>query len=636
MPRDYRAGDEIVPGHRLAVFLGRGGVGEVWRARGPGGTDVALKVIDLAGIEGRKEFRALRLVMRIRHPNLVPVHAVWLKGHDGKILDLDLHGNETGTFEGGAVDALATTRAELHSTAATELIYAMGMGDQSLFALMQSCRTKGLEGIPRDELLNYLEEAAKAIDYLGSPTHELGSGPVAIHHGDIKPQNILIVGNSVEVCDFGLARVISASRSTSSAGTIAYASPESLEGNPGPTSDQYSLAISYYEVLTGVLPYREQTIAAVIERALDFSRVTAAEQAVLNRAVARDPRQRYPSAVAMVRALRGAAEVAAPPRRRFPAALVAGLAVFALIAAGWYFVNTFMLHGNPISLDATAKRNAASSPLAVRDGETAFQLGASALQEKQYDWAIQYFERAGQLDPRFARLPEIAKAYLERGSQYLGNQDPERALEDFRKGIECDDRDPRLFGRAGAASYLLQNWSDTVKYCSAAIKLAPDDRTLINRGRAYRKLEQLDLAMSDFAEAARLNPGCADAHYLLGECYLMKEDYLAAVDSYGKAIEFSDSTEASLCDRTKAHFFRGSLLLALGNLDEAETDLLQVVSHEGELEAVDEIYAQLAEAFHKAGKSSPATRWLREAIRLAPDNSEYQRRSEVYCAVPKK
>lgn len=71
----YCPGDYPVPGYRLFESLGRGNFGEVWLASAPGGMEVALKVIDLSGREGAKEFEALQRVKRIHHPNLVPVFA---------------------------------------------------------------------------------------------------------------------------------------------------------------------------------------------------------------------------------------------------------------------------------------------------------------------------------------------------------------------------------------------------------------------------------------------------------------------------------------------------------------------------------------------------------------------------------
>src|SRR5271166_2498652 len=93
----YGPGDEPIPGsgYRVVSFLGRGGFGEVWKARAPGGAEAALKIIRLGGREGRKEFRALQLVKRIRHPNLVPIIAFWLKDQGGRVLNDAIAGLES-------------------------------------------------------------------------------------------------------------------------------------------------------------------------------------------------------------------------------------------------------------------------------------------------------------------------------------------------------------------------------------------------------------------------------------------------------------------------------------------------------------------------------------------------------------
>ncbi len=323
MARSYSVGEEPVPGsgYRLTEFLGRGGFGEVWKAVGPGGTEVAIKMIPLGGMEGRKEFRALQLVKRIRHPNLVPTIAFWVRDAGGTTLDdavvSQLNLRAPTVDENGFRATMAVSPSA--GAQAVELIIAMGLGDISLFDRLQQCRAAGERGIPAEELLHYMDGAAAAIDYLNRPIHDLGSGPVAIQHCDIKPHNIMIVGGAAQLCDFGLARAIGAVRMTSAmAATIAYAAPECLQtGEPSAASDQYSLAITYYELRTSQLPYQDATygvvMSAVMQGELDLSAASKAEQPVLRRATSLDPASRFPSASEMVRCLRAACEGRSDP-----------------------------------------------------------------------------------------------------------------------------------------------------------------------------------------------------------------------------------------------------------------------------------------------------------------------------------
>src|SRR5438552_16591017 len=75
----YTQGDEPVPGYRLVRMLGWGRFGEVWLAHAPGGFEAALKFISLGSSHGIKEYLAIRLFKQLRHPNLVPLNALWLK-----------------------------------------------------------------------------------------------------------------------------------------------------------------------------------------------------------------------------------------------------------------------------------------------------------------------------------------------------------------------------------------------------------------------------------------------------------------------------------------------------------------------------------------------------------------------------
>lgn len=300
----HAEGDEIVPGFRLMKFLGRGGIGEVWKATAPGKMFCALKIINLSAKQGRTEYRAVKLVKNIHHPHLVPMTGIWLKDRKGKLLGDEPRGDPLR-------DSMAFQAAE---EAPAQMIIQMGLGDESLHDRLMTWQRKGQQGIPPDELLDYMEEAAKGIDFLNTARHDLGRGLEAISHGDIKPQNIMLVGGSAQVCDFGLARSLGGDvRATSITGSPAYGSPESLSsGKNVPSSDQYSLAISYFELRTGQLPFDDESyfsvIAAHTKGKLNLQALPSAERAVIARATALEPAARYESCVKMVRELRRAYE----------------------------------------------------------------------------------------------------------------------------------------------------------------------------------------------------------------------------------------------------------------------------------------------------------------------------------------
>ena len=68
-------------------------------------------------------------------------------------------------------------------------------------AILQEMMRQGKAGIPVVELLNYMEGAAKGIDFLNTHEHEFDDGTVGtIQHCDIKPANILLVGQEVQLC----------------------------------------------------------------------------------------------------------------------------------------------------------------------------------------------------------------------------------------------------------------------------------------------------------------------------------------------------------------------------------------------------------------------------------------------------
>jgi WD40 repeat protein len=268
--RRLNAGDEPVPGYHLVRPLGRGGFGEVWEATAPGNFKVALKLVPLDHRAGTTEMRALEILREIRHPNLLTVFGAW----------------QTDDW----------------------LVIGMELADRTLWDRYEELQRQGQSGIPLRELLRYSQEAAKVLDYLNKPRHFLGGKrPVGIQHCDVKPQNILLVGEGVKVADFGLMQLLERRVADHLGGlTCSYAAPEFFQGQITRWSDQYSLAVTYCQLRSGRLPFTG-TAAKVQEghlrRPPDLSMLPESESQAVARALAKVPARRWPNCRAFVRAL---------------------------------------------------------------------------------------------------------------------------------------------------------------------------------------------------------------------------------------------------------------------------------------------------------------------------------------------
>ena len=242
-------------GYRLDALIARGGMGVVYRATQLAlDRPVALKVIarqyaDSAAFR-RRFIRESQLAAQLDHPNVVPVYDA--REEDGELL------------------------------VAMRLVKG---GD-----LRQRIDRDG--SLPPAEAIELLGQVASALD----AAHSAG-----IVHRDVKPHNILLEGRRAYLTDFGLAKALGDSGVASSAsvvGTAHYMSPEQWRADRvGPAADVYSLGCVLYEAVTGIAPFarRDGEAEPQMPRGLD---------AVIERAVAPDPSDRFASAGELIEAAR--------------------------------------------------------------------------------------------------------------------------------------------------------------------------------------------------------------------------------------------------------------------------------------------------------------------------------------------
>jgi serine/threonine protein kinase len=170
--------------------------------------------------------------------------------------------------------------------------------------------------LPITTIIPYVKYIADALQY----AHD-----EKLIHRDIKPENVLLGRrNEVLLSDFGIALIAQSSRHQSTqdiAGTVAYMSPEQIQGKPREASDQYSLGIVVYEWLSGDRPFSgsftelctQHLFASPPSLKEKVPTIDSAVEEVVTRALAKDPKQRFESISAFANALSDAAGIQQAP-----------------------------------------------------------------------------------------------------------------------------------------------------------------------------------------------------------------------------------------------------------------------------------------------------------------------------------
>jgi serine/threonine protein kinase len=282
----------MLEGQQLGVYLlrrllGQGGMSQVYLARDRRlDRDVAVKVLDanLARQPGFRErfMHEARLAAALDHPHIVPIYDA---GEDPQMYLVMPY------VSGGSVQQIL-----------------------------------GRAPLPQAEVVSYATQVADALGH----AHRAG-----VIHRDVKPANMLIHADGrILLSDFGLAKVWVGvpprpPHRSPDAGTPEYMAPEQVRGQSGTRSDIYALGIVLYLLLTGRLPFtganEEAVMAAQVgqmplpPRAIN-AQVTPAMEAVVLRAIAKRPEDRFQTAAQLSEALLAAlvlSEGASPMDRGF-------------------------------------------------------------------------------------------------------------------------------------------------------------------------------------------------------------------------------------------------------------------------------------------------------------------------------
>ena len=270
--------------YRLTRLLGSGSFSKVYLGEHVHlGTPAAIKVLRVTFVnEDVEEFRTeARTIARLVHPHIV------------RVLDFGLE---------GSIPFLV-------------MDYAPG-------GTLRQRHRRGSR-LPLHLVLSYVRQIASALHY--AHQHQ-------VIHRDIKPENMLLgYDNELLLSDFGLAIIAPSSRQEQAedrAGTMAYMSPEQLQGKPRPASDQYALGVVVYEWLCGNRPfhgtatelYSQHLFAPPPSLREQVPTIPPAVEQVVLKTLAKDPQERFASMLALATALEEASKAESSARTLFVSA----------------------------------------------------------------------------------------------------------------------------------------------------------------------------------------------------------------------------------------------------------------------------------------------------------------------------
>lgn len=299
----------------IQAEIGRGGMGAVYRAYDTSlDRNVAIKVL-APHLVWEKEFverflREAKAAARLKHPGIVTIHDV---------------GQES--------DWYYFVMEYLQGHTLTEIIHQQGP-------------------LPSDKAISYLKQMADALDY----AHQNG-----LVHRDIKPGNIVISQMRATLTDFGIARAGRDTRLTATGtivGTPEYMSPEQTQGlETDARSDQYSLAVVAYELLSGQVPFQAESAVALLYKVVHETPPPISQvrpdlpkgvEAVLDRALAKQPDERFETVKAFVETLEKAlaGQAIKLPKRRSAIKLPAWLWALGAVSLLGLIVALVLLLGN--------------------------------------------------------------------------------------------------------------------------------------------------------------------------------------------------------------------------------------------------------------------------------------------------
>lgn len=560
---EFRSGGDFCGRFMIIEKAAEGGMGVVYKAHDKVlNQQVALKLIqpDFAHVASFVERfkREVRVTRQITHPNVCRVH-------------------DLGEFEGLFYLSMEWISGETLA----DLLGQVGKLDT-------------------DRALEIAEKVALALD----AAHSKG-----VIHRDLKPGNVMIDANGeIFVMDFGIAVEAASKGLTTSGntpGTPLYMAPEQRwGGDVDARADLYALGLLLHSMLTGRAlepgPHAAARASAQVSRSI---------APVLEKLLADDREQRYPSAkeaVEAIRTLRTHGQFK-PPRPsgagwigRHRGGLWAGAAVAIVLAVGLII-----------------RRTPFESP--ISDASVYYERGLHYLREESetlqsLDDAVHMFHRALALDSTSARAwAGLGEAYWTRYDRFDRNRQAPSRVEAERAVARSLELDPSLAEAHNARARGLiaeGNYREAKEELRRALSKKPKfDAAWANLARAHQGLQEYAEGLAAIEKAIRLNPTSFRHWISLGNFRLRTEEYDEAEKAYRKAVDLKP--ESPIAWRNL-----GSCLLLKGEPEKAA----QVLNRSLQFEENARSRANLGTAYYSMKRYDLAAEQFRRSTELEPQN----------------
>jgi hypothetical protein len=253
----------VLENHRFVECQLNSPLVETWRTQLADGTKKRVKFLFGVGAAGQDKLKeALTRLQSIHHPALLSITPALVE--PGRVVLVTEHVRET-----------------LRSRA-------------------NQCQARKQPGIPRGELVDYLRAAAEVLDYLYQQH--------SVQHLQLNPRCLSLDNGWLQMDEFGIAQLLWAPAGQDFAQRNArYSAPELFTSKPSRHCDQFSLALIFAEMLTGVHPFRGLGPQSYLARGAEpeLTQLGDGDRDVIRRALQIDPEKRWANCTEMLLALEG-------------------------------------------------------------------------------------------------------------------------------------------------------------------------------------------------------------------------------------------------------------------------------------------------------------------------------------------